>query len=293
MLNESGTRLQNIGNWVNKRMFYYACALSSVLMQKHYKGNTTLITDSFGKKLFVDTLDLPYDDVMIELDSLNHYHKGLWAIGKLYAYTLLKTPFIHIDFDFFLANKFSQDFTSSQLVAYMGENSKERQKHYQPYINDHFSKLKLLPAKAEKIIKNRGHHAFNAGIYGGNSIEIFDELWEMSQHIITNNTAEIYKNLDDEYSAAICNIILEQYLFAGLAQEKQLEVNCLEDEKFLIENRHTYRVDTMRAFPQRFVHLVGSAKKSIDSAIYLSEALQTESPYHFDRINSLLSKHLL
>lgn len=76
-----------------------------------------MITDLKGNETLIKLLKLPYDTVRIELDSLNHYHEDLWALGKIYSYGIQNEPFIHVDSDVFVWKKFDKSILETNLIA--------------------------------------------------------------------------------------------------------------------------------------------------------------------------------
>lgn len=255
-------------------------------MQKFYKGNTVLVTDDYGKKLLIDKLKLPYDEVIVELDILNNAHKGLWALGKIYTYSLIKQPFIHIDLDFFLADKFDSRITNANLVSYVSEHSDSRQSYYQPILNDYFDKLSL-PSELDFYVKQRNRIAYNAGIIGGEYWQIFDELWYLTAETVSRNKDKIDTYLVNGYVETGFNMILEQYAYACLAHEKGLNVECLEDEKYVAENLN-YPIDNIQYYPQNHIHMLGNAKRNLKNAISIEEILKVEGYEYYRLIQELI-----
>lgn len=299
MLDHEGRRISNLSysNWVNKQMFYYTYVLSALLTQKYYSGRTTLITDNFGKKLLIDTLKLPYDEVIVELDYLNKYPKQFWALGKIYSYSLINEPFIHLDYDFLLSKPFDSLFEKADLVAYMDENDDSRQGPYKKCVNQYFIKYSL-PSEVQKYITDYQNIAFNAGIYGGNHIRIFKELWRISQEIIDTNLSEILTDAaKDASSFSMTNVILEQYFFACMARDKNLNVACLHQNENLLEDDNNFwqignNLPKYKAqyYPEQYIHMVGHNKNHIDNAIAIEHILQETAPEYLCLINNLLSK---
>jgi hypothetical protein len=299
MLDEEGLYLSNLsyGSWVNKQMFYYTYVLSALLINKHYKGNTTLVTDKFGKKLLIDTLKLPYDEVIVELDYLNNYPKQFWALGKIYAYSLFDEPFIHLDYDFLLSKPFSHEFENADLVAYMDENDKSRQGPYKKCVNQYFVNY-TLPESVEYHIKNYRNIAYNAGVFGGNKTQIFKELWANSKEIIDLNLSKIVSDAaQDTSSFTMTNVILEQYLFACMAQDKDLKVACLHQNENLLPDESNFWLSEnnlpkykAQYYPKQYVHMVGHHKASINNAIDIERILREIAPEYISLISNLFIK---
>lgn len=71
---------RSTGGWANKISLYSSCALSCLKLREIY-GQVEFITDSYGKELFYDILELPFTSVKVEMDNINDYNQNLWALG--------------------------------------------------------------------------------------------------------------------------------------------------------------------------------------------------------------------
>jgi hypothetical protein len=302
MLDDEGIYLSNLsyGGWVNKQMFYYTYVLSALLVNKHYQGKTTLVTDKFGKKLLIDMLKLPYDEVIVELDYLNNYPKQFWALGKIYTYSLFNEPFIHLDYDFLLSKPFNSEFENADLVAYMDENDRNRQIHYKKCIDQYFVNY-TIPQSVEYYIRNHQNIAYNAGVLGGNKVLIFKELWANSKEIINLNLNKIVTDVaQDIISFTMTNVVLEQYLFACIAHEKKINVACLHQNENLLSDESNFWLSEnnlpkykAQYYPEQHIHMMGSHKARIDNAIDIERILCEVAPEYLSLISNLLIKQLI
>lgn len=87
-------------HWLFPYLEFLILAYSSAKSKKFF-GKTVLVTDSYGKSLIVDSLGIPFDEVIVELDDIEQ-HNRFWASGKIYGYTkAIKEfePFVHFDND--------------------------------------------------------------------------------------------------------------------------------------------------------------------------------------------------
>jgi len=93
--------LKSNAGWYNCHLNFISWTYSCLTLIKHYK-NLTLYTDKFGKIILIDLLNLPYTNVEVKLDVLKNYNSDLWALGKLYTYSIQNKPFIHVDADIYI-----------------------------------------------------------------------------------------------------------------------------------------------------------------------------------------------
>lgn len=94
------------GGWSEKTFYYMSWALSCLKLKEFY-NSVELFTDKKGKEFLIDRLQLPYDKVNIVLDDLNEFNSRLWALGKIYTYSIQHEPFIHVDGDVYIYGKSS------------------------------------------------------------------------------------------------------------------------------------------------------------------------------------------
>ena len=282
-------------------MFYYTYALSYSLMQKYYPETSTLVTDNFGKSIFVDLLEFKYNDIIIALDDLNEYPKEFWALGKIYTYNLLcGSPFIHIDFDFFLKGKFSQQLESAPLVAYMDEHDDQRQSNYLIAFKKYFLNYEVHN-DIKKYFQDYKSIAYNAGVIGGNKLCVFKDLWHYTHDIINRNRDIIARDIStgsaDFY---MTNVILEQYLFACLAHDSKIPVVTLHnnenylplDSSQLFKNTNLPKYDVIY-YPLQHVHILGFHKRNLYNAYLIASHLKSINAQLKQRIDLMIEKNLI
>lgn len=110
-----GNPMANPGNW-KRPGFEFVVWAWSVLQSRKWASNIQLVTDTFGAELF-RKLQLPFDDVRIELDNIEPNGGKLWAIGKIKAYEIQTEPFIHLDGDAWFTNSPSQELFESPAAC--------------------------------------------------------------------------------------------------------------------------------------------------------------------------------
>lgn len=84
--------LQLKAGWVAPEYNLMSWALSCLQLKQYYKY-VTLYADTVSAKLLIDTLKLPYSEVICDLDELNEYHPQLWALPKIKTYYAARSIF--------------------------------------------------------------------------------------------------------------------------------------------------------------------------------------------------------
>lgn len=99
--------------WLSCEYHWMSWALSCLQLKKFY-SNIELITDSIGKKILIDTFNLPYSSVSTALEnSLDKYPAELWSLAKIFSYSIQKEQFIHVDGDVFLWQSLDDKFENA------------------------------------------------------------------------------------------------------------------------------------------------------------------------------------
>ncbi len=275
---------RSMGGWADRSHFYMSWALSCLRASTLYQ-RVELVTDTFGKQLFQETLQLPYTSVSIVLDDINHFHKDLWAIGKIYAYAHQEEPFVHIDGDVFLWKKLSEDLHNAPLVA-------QHEEYNYVYYHDTLKSLQqqgviLHPLIEKELASGNPVIASNAGVIGGQNFGFFKSLQReallfinQNQHVLTGG-----------FSTGLFNNIYEQYLFNRLANAERIPI------KHLFENI-SYNYEGLCDFhkvPSRssFIHVIGIYKRKFRNGEMVSALLKHEFPEYHQKLSKLLADYVI
>lgn len=157
--------------WPTFRHYLVSFVLSHGLARQH-GYQTILITDTSGRDLLADGIQIPFDDLRVDLDALRGYHPLLWNSGKVLAYGLQSEPFIHLDNDVYLWERLPARLTSAPLFAQNPEFAIEQPEYYR--ISELESLLTgvggaMLPTEWRWCRELLGDYqrSFNTGIFGG------------------------------------------------------------------------------------------------------------------------------
>ena len=83
--------LEFSAGWISPEFNFMSWALSCLQLKQFYP-EVTLYTDNTGAKMLIDVLQLPYDKLICDLDTLNSYHPQLWALPKIHTYSKQEAP---------------------------------------------------------------------------------------------------------------------------------------------------------------------------------------------------------
>lgn len=270
------------GGWSEKTFYNMSWALSCLKLKEFYKS-VELYTDREGKNFLIDKLQLPYDKVYVVLDNLNEFSPRLWALGKVYTYSLQNQPFIHVDGDVYIWKKFQDRIEKAQLIVqHKEENYEHNLRSAQKLINDGFNfKKELDPMNDAEITE------VNAGIIGGNNIDFFQRYTKEVFDFIVNNKKQI-ERLKDKDSGHI-NTIFEQYFFYKLSLKYNIKIEYLFTQKIdstFLELVSFASIPHMKSY----IHTVGYHKKNYAIGERVAHRLWYEYPSYYNRILKLIEK---
>ncbi|WP_348745632.1 DUF6734 family protein [Tenacibaculum sp. 190524A05c] len=266
------------GGWLKQKYSFYSQALSCLTFKQFY-NDVELYTDTKGKELLIDQLNLPYSKTHITLDKINSYNPKLWALGKIVSYAEQTEPFLHADSDVFIWEKFPEEMLSSQLFT---QNIEVNFPAYQDAFNDILINFDWIPTELiNSLYKNQNIHAFNAGIIGGQNHEFFRLLKEKVLSFIDENV-----HLFEKIDVGIFNTIFEQQLGFALAEKNNIPIHYylqdVDSDFSKVINFHTVPFDS------KYVHCIGYAKKSE----FACEQLEARLQYHFPDFYTQLNDNL-
>jgi len=272
---------QNKCGWPDKKYNYFSWALSVLQFRKYY-DEVELVTDEAGRDLLVGKLALPYTSVRVELDRLNHYHPDLWAIGKIYAYSIQQEPFIHADGDVYVWERFDEDFMHSPLLCQHREEGVSYERFYQRSFTEMMKNLPFIPEVLHRSVdKNKRIRALNAGILGGVNLEFYREYCERVFNFVDKNVSRL-----GTINVGVANVIFEQFMFYAIAEEKQTPIRYLKDDPDFMW--HTCTDFTGVPAQSTYIHTPGSLKKDRTIGGMLEQRLLLDHPDHYYRILHLL-----
>lgn len=268
--------------WLAPEYHIMSWALSCLQLKFFYQ-DVVLYTDSVAAKLLIDTLQLPYTNVVCSLDSLNRSHTELWALPKVHTYSKQNVPFLHIDGDVYIWKTFDDELLSGNLIA---QNKEAATRYYEDKIQHLEKHLTYFP---KEIIEDRkaGNpvYAYNAGIFGGSDIEFFKSYTHKAFEFVNNNN-----NCLSNINVADFNIFFEQYLFYCMIKQQNKKVNVLINDVIGDNEYKGFGDFTEVPHNKQYLHLLGVYKKHKGTCMQLADRLRQDYPEYYYRIISLFKR---
>lgn len=271
--------------WHEPLHHYLAWGLTLRLARRHYP-ETVLVTDTAGKALLVDALELPFKEVSTEIDRLGDADPDWWALGKLVAYRLQDRPFVHLDTDVFLWKPLPAGLVAAPVFTQCPERHSLDEACSPHHVERAFAQAGLsLPAEWEWSASRRLPYARqeNAGILGGTNTAFIRYYADLAIDLAINPAhAAAWAAFPSKFG---CNNLVEQFLLAA----------CLEFHRIHprspfrgIAVRHLFSslersFDPQEAARAGYTHLLGEAKSSLFVARRLEQRMQQEDPAFYRR----------
>jgi hypothetical protein len=268
---------------MSKEYFYYSWSLSVLTIKEHY-GQVELVTDTMGKEMLYDLIGLPYSNVTTHLDTLQDVNPRLWAKAKLEAYSLQNEPFIHIDGDIFLFEKFTDHVEKAAVVT---QNKEDDFDDYKKIWKQVLAYFPMIPNYLRKDYEESQRiRSFNSGVFGGTDLDFIKEYVAEANSFLNKNTSA-YDQLDIEHAV----LIYEQYLLGALARSKGINIECLfqeMDEQYstILDFKNTYHTTG-------YFHALGLAKSKFIYCNYIRHMLLTLFPEYYYRIHALIKDDVI
>ncbi|MDE6551910.1 MAG: hypothetical protein K2K98_02955 [Muribaculaceae bacterium] len=239
--------------WVSPCYHLMGLTLSCLTLKKQL-GYLYLYCNRRARELLIDVLELPYDEVHESMNDLRLHYPQLRVLSKIHTYAQQKEPFLHIEGDVFLFERFPERITSGSVVAQNIER-----------------------------LSDCNLHAFNTGILGGCSVDFFQRYF-----------AEAFKYMKVDIACLTAtdarrfNIFLENILCYNMSKEENITVEYLlpqtyNDNSFLgLDKFHE-----ILSGKSRYFHLSGKYKADEFTCRQMAKVLHTLYPQYFYRIIAL------
>ena len=271
--------LKTSGGWLSPEYHWMSWALSCLQLRQYYPG-VNLYTDDSGKAILIDKLKLPYTSTFLHHNSISEISRELWALSKIYSYSLQEEPFLHIDGDIYIWERFSQRIEKAEAVAQNYEINF-------PYYFKTFKEIKehfvFFPDAVLKEINTENIISTNTGIVGGNNLELFKKYSSEAFLFVKSNA----KNLD-KINKPTFNIAFEQFLYYCLIKDVNIELECYikREEEFDPTYKGFAQFDSV-PYNTKFIHALGDFKKSKITCDHLAKRLRKDYPDYYYRIIDL------
>lgn len=265
--------------WVSPQYHLMSWALSCLQLNATYK-NIELYASSNAAKLILDTLELPYSNVHITHDNFYMPDKQLWALAKIFTYSLQEEPFIHLDGDVFLFDKLPPSLLNSELIA---QNFEEATGYYTSAQMELMKFLSFFPdCVAADFHSGIPISAVNAGILGGKNVAFIKEYAEAAFDYVRRNSNDLSKIDADKF-----NVFFEQHLFYSMAKKKSIPIDVLFAHT--IDDNGYKCLGDFHEVPCSisYLHLLGHFKRDEYTCVQMAAKLRDLHPEYYYKIVSL------
>jgi|LakMenEpi03Aug12_release.lakeMendotaPanAssembly.Ray.scaffolds.fasta_scaffold695898_1 hypothetical protein len=258
----SAPYLKNEENtWLNKKVFLYSQVISLYkLLQLNYPVH--FYTDDYGKKIFGEYLNLPFQNIHTVLNDCSDLH--LWTKGKIKTYKLQTEPFIHIDSDVFIGKKLKFPDESNYIFC---------QSYYSR--DDIIEKLKKYNNLPE-FIQNDNMKSICMGIFATDNLKLIhdhsDLYFQYAEKWKLNDNLKCFRNT-----------ILEELLMTILAEKNNIKIKYLFD----IDSKLNYEEFKNIAEKSNYSHIGGYKKGNHWFFEEMKKYVEKHHPSEYSKIQKL------
>lgn len=260
------------GGWLSPEYHWMSWALSCYQLRRFYT-EVELITDAVGKHILIDELKLPYTSYQVVLDeALASYPQQLWALAKIYAYSLQSEPFLHVDSDIYIWQHFSELIEGAPLVA---QNYEIDFPFYQAPLRTMEEHFENIPTCMKQALRaSKAIHSCNTGVIGGYQIRLFKAYKESAFELIDSNLHQL-----DKVDINHFNICFEQFLYFCLAQQERIDLTYVIDNKGHFDPTYPGFAN-FHLIPTHewFIHAMAEYKRNEAVCEHLSRRLRQDYP---------------
>jgi hypothetical protein len=271
-------------SWHREWHHWLAWGLSVHAARQHYP-HTRLVTDEEGARILVDELQLPFESVSTGLDAIAGEDPNWWALGKIEAYRLQESAFLHIDTDVFLWKRLAAELETAGLIA---QNPEQFELDGDCYCPTEFEGSIGWPARGwlppewtwyrQSKVPQR---AECCGIFGGGQIDFINHFAETALRIVRHPANRPgWRELPGKHM-----LLIEQYLLSAMIEyhrrrkKPQFKIAGI---RYLFPTIDDACVSE-RATDVGFTHLAAGVKKNARVARDLERRVERDLPEHYDR----------
>ncbi|MEB3345641.1 DUF6734 family protein [Aquimarina gracilis] len=289
------------GGWIHEKYHFISWAYSCLQLKKHY-DQVELYTDSYGKYILKDLLNLPYTKVHTNLDDFD-YPTYLWAAPKILSYGLQDEPFLHVDGDVYITEPMDEKILEHPLV-YQNKEIEFQKKAFYSLIFEEIQQLVDDKSSLPDWISNVNMNnvvAFNAGVFGGTDVSFFKEHSELAFKFFSEYKDVIKRMKTPAYANHIAEQVLSNYLTKkhDTIHKGFFDARFFMDEDSIKKSKTKdkdpigyYTTDHFGVSPygKKYIHYIGKTKQSIREVRALTRRLYIDYPEYYGRIMNLNSK---
>jgi hypothetical protein len=275
--------------WYSDRHHLLAWILSFELARRHYP-ETALITDDAGAAMLLDGLGLEFGSVSLALNTLADHDPNWWAIGKLYAYSLQETPFVHIDNDVFLWERLPPELERASVLAQHPEYETYGASYYRPESIEYDVRRHggWMPEAFEHYMPLGGVLKIaNCGIMGGCLIDFIRyyarEAICFIEHPANRPVWRGRPRLHEDF------VVLEQLMLSACVAHHQGRAGSPFADVGLSYLFSSYEDALARADARGYTHLLSDAKRDPFLAGHLERIVAEVYPERYRRCRDILS----
>ncbi len=264
--------------WQDSKFHWMGWILSVNQLVKFY-DDVELYTDDFGYDILINHLNLPYTKVHVVLNDLDSFPSELWALAKIKVYAMQDKPFVHVDGDVFIWDKFPLKLSTAALIA---QNLEKTGEYYSFTWNNIKPHLCYIPEELVDFSTTSYNLSANMGLTGGSDILFYKKYAQNSFDFVQKN-----EKIWNEINLFNFNIFFEQVLFYKMTNLNSIKLECLFSEIWE-DNLYPGFADFHKVpHLKKYLHLLGNFKRNLNVCKGLESYVIRFFPEYYSRLMSI------
>lgn len=270
--------LKDCYGWLSPICNYLSWIVSCNQLRKYY-DDVTLVTDKQGYDVLINKLQLPYTDVIVNLDELNGYNSNLWALAKIKAYDSFDEPFIHVDGDVFVWTRIDEPLKNHDLIT---QNQEITTDYYWNMWQFICPAIQYIPEVMQRYVNHIDSKAYNMGIFGGTDIDFIKRYARQAFDFVDRNLEDV-----NQLEGTNFNIFFEQVLLYQMVREESKTMSCFIREDIGDNQYHDFA--NFDDVPDRrsYLHLLGFYKQQQSVCKKLESFVIRNYPEYYKRLEEI------
>ena len=261
------------GGWLAPEYHWMSWALSCLQLKK-FNDTVELYANSSATNVLIDQIGLPYTAVHRIAESLVIPDKA-WALAKIYTYSLQRQPFLHVDGDVFIWERFDESFVESPLVS---QNLEVGFPFYNYFLESIQKNFVYVPMVFREEVE-MPVYSCNAGVLGGTDINFFQLYTKEAIKFVRDNI-----NFTESIDSSVLCMTFEQLLFYRLAQKQQKTIQYVHTAPVNDTTYPGFANFYEIPYKQKFIHAMGEFKRKPFICDHLARRLRKDYPVYYYRI---------
>ncbi len=253
----------------------------SCLQATKYYPSVQLYTDSYGKSILIDALELPYTAVYTSLDDIVPAHPELWIEGFLHTLSQQTEPFVYVHGDLFFKSILPNDVICHDAFLlttgrWLDDVSREQ-------IEQSFGFTDSYVYRSFGVHYRSLQSEFSLGLVGFGRLDWLPDYIAWSRTVLQKWLSDKTFAHANSYNMPFVNAMLKRVLSDHNIPLHECDYLFMHEERY--QDLFSYRPENV------VTHIPYHLKNDRTVCLELELLVKTHYPDYYERILSYVEKH--